>query len=158
VSVFGTPGDDVMRVGADRSGASVMDLGPDLDQDVTITAASDISLVGGDGADVLSGQGFDDFAEARLPLGFSGGSGDDHIFGGLGVDHFSGNAGNDTLVTADGQPELVSGGPDTDSDVRDGGDTLSSSRSPSSAAGRSAAPGCPPRRCALAPEGRRTWA
>jgi hemolysin type calcium-binding protein len=126
VSVFGTPGDDVMRVGADRSGASVMDLGPDLDQDVTITAASDISLGGGDGADVLSGQGFDDFAEARLPLGFSGGSGDDHIFGGLGVDHFSGNAGNDTLVTADGQAELVSGGPDTDGDVRDGGDTLSS--------------------------------
>jgi Ca2+-binding RTX toxin-like protein len=124
LSVLGTPGNDVIRVGADRSGTSVMNLGPDLDLDATIAAASDISLVGGDGNDVLSGQGFDGAAEARLPMGFSGGNGDDHIFGGLGVDHFAGNAGNDTLVTADGRPELVSGGPGTDSDVRDGGDTL----------------------------------
>jgi hypothetical protein len=92
---------------------------------VTFTA-SDVALVGGDGADTLSGQGYSFFGDAaRLPLGFSGGAGDDHILGGLGVDHFAGNAGNDTLQTVDGNPELVSGGPDIDTAVRDGGDILS---------------------------------
>jgi hypothetical protein len=51
-------GDDVMRVsGPFRSSAvSFLDFGPDEDDDVTF-AASDVWLVGGDGADFLSGQG-----------------------------------------------------------------------------------------------------
>jgi RTX calcium-binding nonapeptide repeat (4 copies) len=135
LSVFGTPGNDVMRVGASsRSPATaVLGFGPDADEDLTF-AASDVALAGGDGADLLSGLGLaiagdlpgKEVADgaATLPIGFSGGAGDDHILGGLGVDHFAGNAGNDTLITVDGQPELVSGGPGTDSDLRDGGDTL----------------------------------
>jgi hypothetical protein len=126
LSVFGTPGDDVIRVRPlDRvSTIAGIGFGADDDDDVTFTA-SDVALVGGDGADLLSGQGYGQFAEpARLPLGFSGGAGDDTIIGGLGVDHFAGNAGNDSLQTADGNPELVSGGPDVDRAVRDGADTL----------------------------------
>jgi hypothetical protein len=125
LSVFGTTGDDVIRVAAlDRlTTVAGIDFGADEDDDVTFTA-SDVSLVGGDGADFLSGQGYGLHDAARLPLGFSGGAGDDRIFGGLAVDHFSGNAGNDTLQTVDGNPELVSGGPDVDSAVRDGADSL----------------------------------
>jgi Ca2+-binding RTX toxin-like protein len=126
LSVFGTPGDDVMRVsGPGRSPAvSVLNFGADDDDDVTY-AASDVSLVGGDGADFLSGQGYGQLRDATtLPLGFSGGAGDDVIEGGLAVDHFAGNAGNDSLRTNDGNAELVSGGPGVDSAVRDGGDTL----------------------------------
>lgn len=126
LSVFGTPGDDVMRVsGPFRSPTvSFLDFGPDEDDDVTFTG-SDVSLVGGDGADFLSGQGYGLFRDATtLPLGFSGGAGDDVIEGGVAVDHFSGNAGNDTLRTNDGNPELVSGGPGVDTAVRDGTDTL----------------------------------
>jgi Ca2+-binding RTX toxin-like protein len=125
LSVFGTPGDDVMRVsGPGRSPTvSVLDFGRDDDDDVTF-AASDVSLVGGDGDDFLSGQGYGFRDPTTLPLGFSGGAGDDVIEGGLAVDHFSGNAGNDTLRTNDGDPELVSGGPGADTAVRDGADTL----------------------------------
>src|SRR4051794_14733409 len=127
LSVVGTPGDDVIRVRPlDRvSTIAAIGFGADDDDDVTFTA-SDVSLVGGDGADLLSGLGYGSLLAdpARLPLGFSGGAGDDDIRGGLGVDHFSGNAGNDSLQTADGNPELVSGGPGADSAVRDGGDTL----------------------------------
>jgi Ca2+-binding RTX toxin-like protein len=126
LSVFGTPGDDVIRVRPlDRvSTIAAIGFGADEDDDVTFNA-SDVALVGGDGADLLSGQGYGPIADpARLPLSFSGGAGDDDIRGGLGVDHFAGNAGNDSLQTADGNPELVSGGPDVDSAVRDGGDTL----------------------------------
>jgi hypothetical protein len=127
LAVFGTPAADVIRVrSADRlTTIGAITFGADSDDDVTFTA-SDVVLAGGDGADTLSGQGYSFFGdEARLPLGFSGGAGDDTIIGGLGVDHFSGNAGNDTLQTADGNPELVSGGPDVDTAVRDGGDILS---------------------------------
>jgi hypothetical protein len=127
LSVFGTPGDDVIRVRPfDRASTiAAIGFGADEDDDLTFNA-SDVALVGGDGADFLSGQGYgSQLADpARLPLAFSGGAGDDTIVGGLAVDHFSGNAGNDTLQTADGNPELVSGGPDVDSAVRDGGDTL----------------------------------
>ena len=99
--------------------------GADEDDDVTFNA-SDVALVGGDGADLLSGEGygFGIADPARLPLAFAGGAGDDTIIGGLGVDHFSGNAGNDSLQTADGNAELVSGGPGVDSAVRDGADSL----------------------------------
>jgi len=109
LSVFGTPADDVIRVrSADRLiPIGAIDFGTDTDDDVTFTA-SDVALVGGDGADTLSGQGYSLLGDgARLPLAFSG------------------NAGNDTLDTVDGNPELVSGGPDVDSAVRDGGDILS---------------------------------
>jgi Ca2+-binding RTX toxin-like protein len=133
LTVIGTPGDDIMRVGngSRAPGTGDIGFGPDADEDVTF-AASDVTLAGGEGNDLLSGQGLvppdpilnNIAAAARLPIGFSGGAGDDRIFGGAGVDHFAGNAGNDTLDTADGQPELVSGGPGSDSDVRDGGDTL----------------------------------
>jgi Ca2+-binding RTX toxin-like protein len=126
LSVFGTPGNDVMRVsGPFRSPTvSFLDFGPDEDDDIAF-AASDVSLVGGDGADFLSGQGYGFFRDpTTLPLGFSGGAGDDVIEGGLAVDHFAGNAGNDTLRTSDGNAELVSGGPDVDNAVRDGADTL----------------------------------
>ena len=132
LSVFGTPGADVMRVsGPGRSPAlSFLDFGPDDDDDVTY-AASDVSLVGGDGADFLSGKGYGFFRDATtLPMGFSGGAGDDVIEGGLAVDHFAGNAGNDTLRTNDGNPELVSGGPGVDTAVRDGADTLFDVESP----------------------------
>jgi hypothetical protein len=125
--VFGTPGDDVIRVRPlDRvSTFAAIGFGADEDDDVTFNA-SDVALVGGDGADFLSGQGYGSpLADpARLPLGFSGGAGNDDLRGGLGVDHFAAGAGNDSLQTADGNPELVSGGPDVDSAVRDGGDTL----------------------------------
>src|SRR3954471_10606201 len=126
LSVFGTAGDDVMRVsGPFRSpSVSFLDFGADEDDDVTF-AASDVSLVGGDGADFISGQGYGQLRDATtLPLGFSGGAGHDVIEGGLAVDHFSGNAGDDTLRTNDGTAELVSGGPGVDTAVRDGGDTL----------------------------------
>jgi Ca2+-binding RTX toxin-like protein len=126
LSVFGTPGNDVMRVSGPFRAPSVsfLDFGADEDDDVTF-AASDVSLVGGDGADFLSGQGYGQLRDATtLPLAFSGGAGDDVIEGGVAVDHFSGNAGNDTLRTNDGNPELVSGGPGVDSAVRDGADTL----------------------------------
>jgi Ca2+-binding RTX toxin-like protein len=126
LSVFGTPGKDVMRVrqGSRAPANNVLGLGPDDDDDVTF-AASDVSLAGGDGDDVLSGQGFGfEGPPAPLPLGFSGGAGDDVISGGAAVDHFAGNAGNDTLNTTDGNPELVSGGPGVDKAVRDGADTL----------------------------------
>jgi hypothetical protein len=138
LSVFSTPGDDVMRVsGPGRApvGQSFLGLGPDDDDDVTFTA-SDVVLAGGDGADFLSGQGYGQLRDpATLPLGFSGGAGDDLIVGGLAVDHFSGNAGNDELRTADGNAELVSGGPDVDNAVRDGADTLSTVESSVSGSG-----------------------
>jgi len=127
LSVFGTPGDDVIRVrAADRvSTIAAIGFGADEDDDLTFTA-SDVALVGGDGADLLSGQGYGSSLPepARLPLGISGGAGNDDIRGGLGVDHFSAGPGNDSLQTADGNPELVSGGTDVDSAVRDGADTL----------------------------------
>ena len=81
LSVFGTPGDDVMRVsGPFRSPpVSFLDFGADEDDDVTFTA-SDVSLVGGDGADFLSGQGYGQLRDATtLPLGISGRAGDDVI-------------------------------------------------------------------------------
>ena len=125
---FGTPGDDVIRVsdaGSDRApGVGSIDLNGDDDTDVTFTA-TDVALVGGDGNDFLSGQGFGTEPPSRLPLGLSGGAGDDVLVGGLGIDHFAGNAGNDTLYTTDSQPELVNGGPGIDTAVRDGGDILS---------------------------------
>jgi Ca2+-binding RTX toxin-like protein len=127
LSVFGTPGNDVMRVGqGSRAPAkNVLDLGPDDDDDVTF-AASDVALAGGDGDDLLSGRGFGfEGLPAPLPLGFSGGAGNDVISGGAAVDHFAGNAGDDTLNTTDGNPELVNGGPGIDKAVRDGADTLS---------------------------------
>jgi len=125
LTVLGTPGDDVIRVGAlERLATSgAIDFGPDEDDDATF-AASDVSLVGGDGADVLSGLGYLIRDPARLPMGFSGGAGDDVISGGFGVDHFAAGAGNDTLNTVDGNPELVNGGLGVDRAVRDGGDTL----------------------------------
>ena len=124
LTVLGTPGDDVIRVGAlERLATSgAIDFGPDEDDDATF-AASDVSLVGGDGADLLSGLGYPTDV-ALLPMGFSGGAGDDVISGGFGVDHFAAGAGNDTLNTVDGNPELVSGGLGVDRAVRDGGDTL----------------------------------
>jgi hypothetical protein len=126
LSVFGTPGDDEMRVSSVERAFSVgvLDFGTDDDDDVTFTA-SDVSLAGGDGNDGLSGEGFGLHSPARMPLGFSGGAGDDALLGGLGVDHFAGNAGRDLIHSEDGQPELVNGGPDFDNSVRDGGDTLS---------------------------------
>ena len=127
LSVFGTPGDDVIRVRPRErlNTIAAIGFGADEDDDVTFNA-SDVALVGGDGADLLSGQGygFGITDPARLPLAFAGGAGDDTIIGGLGVDHFSGNAGNDSLQTADGNAELVSGGPGVDSAVRDGADSL----------------------------------
>lgn len=105
-------------------GAGALDFGGDGDTDVTLTA-TDVALAAGDGADFLSGQGYGTVPPTRLPLGLSGGAGDDVMVGGLGIDHFAGNAGNDKLYSTDGQPELVNGGPGLDTAVQDGGDILS---------------------------------
>ena len=119
LTVFGTPGADVLRVVGD----SGLDLGGDGDTDVSFSA-SDVALVGGAGADLIAGEAT--LQRINLPLSIGGGAGDDVLVGGAGVDHFAGNAGDDTLHTADGHQELVSGGPDVDHAVRDGGDLLSS--------------------------------
>ena len=69
-------------------------------------------LVGGSGADTLSG-----------------GAGDDYLIGGAGADTLSGGAGEDLLVGGDGD-DLLDGGVDTDVDtfaysrVEDGEDTI----------------------------------
>ncbi len=126
LSVFGTPGADVMRVRAvDRVGtAGALGLGADDDDDVTF-AASDVCSRAATAPTSCRAS-----APASIPcrLGPRWASpaapGDDVIFGGLGVDHFAGNAGADSLHSDDGNAELVSGGPDVDSAIRDGADTL----------------------------------
>ena len=119
LTVFGTPGPDVLRIVGD----SGLDLGGDGDTDVSFSA-TDVALVGGAGPDLIAGEAT--LQRINLPLALAGGAGDDVLVGGAAVDHFAGNAGRDTLNTADGHPELVSGGPDVDHAVRDGGDILSS--------------------------------
>jgi Dipeptidyl peptidase IV (DPP IV) N-terminal region/RTX calcium-binding nonapeptide repeat (4 copies)/WD40-like Beta Propeller Repeat len=85
------------------------------------TAGNDL-LVGTDGNDVICGLGGDD---TLIGLGGTdrliGGDGNDWLAGGLQYDYLYGGAGNDVIDARDGGPDLVYGGPGTDTAVVDGG-------------------------------------
>jgi Ca2+-binding RTX toxin-like protein len=125
LTIVGTPGFDALRIG----GNHIANLNTDDDDDVTFTAG-DVSLVGGNGGDFLTGLGYGSHPATTLPMVESGGAGEDLLQGGLGADHLAGNAGNDTLVSVDGVQDFVSGGADFDVAKSDGGDILSGIESP----------------------------
>ena len=73
--------------------------------DVITAAAGDDELVGGLGADVITGAGGDDI--------LSGGAGDDEIFGDSGSDVIDGGDGDD-VVSAGGDDDQITGGAGND--------------------------------------------
>jgi hypothetical protein len=58
-----------------------------------------------------------------VPVLFSGGDGDDGLFGGSGPDTFDAGAGNDNVVSRDERPEQVDCGSGLDTAISDDGDT-----------------------------------
>ena len=103
VQVVGTPGPDTFLVGT--SGATdIIALNTDTTRDVTVSGAESITLSGGNGDDVLSGQGvlYNTGSVAARPLLLYGGAGNDHLRGGNADDQLFGGAGDDTLTESGG--------------------------------------------------------
>jgi Ca2+-binding RTX toxin-like protein len=107
VVVNGTNGDDVITIGGDASGVSVIGLAAQ----VNITgaeAANDrltINTLGGD--DVMDASGL---SAAAIALTANGGDGDDVLIGGDGNDTLTGGAGDDILIGGPGV-DVLDGGP-----------------------------------------------
>lgn len=119
LKIIGTLGSDVIRIA--RGAISL-----DLDDDVDVThPAGLVTVLGGQGPDFISGQGFSGRLPTLTPLDLEGGPGDDTIFGGTQGDLIFGEDGNDTLRSADQSADFVSGGPGFDNLVHDSLDNFS---------------------------------
>jgi hypothetical protein len=78
-----------------------------------------LDLGGGDDVAAVS-------ANITLPVFFSGGAGNDGLFGGGGIDVFNGGSGDDNIISRDGRAELVECGSDHDTAISDDADARSS--------------------------------
>ncbi|WP_370252032.1 calcium-binding protein [Streptomyces sp. V4I8] len=92
------------------------------DQDDSVTShltSLGVTLLGGPGADSLSGGSANDTIEGDEGADFlSGGAGNDTLGGGTGADRIFGGSGNDSIEGRDG-PDIING--DAGNDVIDGG-------------------------------------
>jgi len=122
-SYFGSGGRDTVDYSAESANLtlSIDGIANDGTPGETDNVAGSIeNLVGGAGADIITGNG-----RANVLIGnggndqIFGGSGEDQIIGGGGEDLLSGQAGTDELIAGDGEQDIVSGG--------SGIDTLTSS-------------------------------
>jgi Ca2+-binding RTX toxin-like protein len=88
-------------------------------------------LDGGAGDDLVRGEDGDDLVDGSTGNDFvSGGAGNDYVTGYLGNDRIAGGPGNDFVYAADGQFDVVSGGPGYDVCVVDWFDELTGEATP----------------------------
>ncbi len=114
----GNLGNDTLRAGSNGSTGLFGGLGDDTLDGTRLNAASSISMIGNDGADMLRG---------GVANGFlAGDDGPDQLIGGAGSESLDGGAGADTVRGGDGD-DSVDGGSTRAGAVRssDGVDTLS---------------------------------
>jgi Ca2+-binding RTX toxin-like protein len=108
LSVHGTAGDDVMRVGS----AGFVDFNGDGDADAYVEGGADaVALYGGAGNDLLDGRGWGQMGPATVPEYLYGGDNDDTLAPGRQHNYVYGQAGNDDmLLSANGYPDSFEGG------------------------------------------------
>ena len=103
LSVTGDNGDDAITVTRDTAGQILINDGAISAQGATLTNATGIVVVGGNGNDTIS---LDNIAppagQALPPATLSGGNGNDILIGGGGNDMLFGGAGNDTVTGGKG--------------------------------------------------------
>ncbi len=91
--------------------------------DTAFGNSGDDCIYGGNGWDSLRGNSGDDhlFGDAGRDT-LRGNSGDDNLWGGAGVDNLNGGSGNDNLWGGSGWPDILIGGPGSDSTSQGGPD------------------------------------
>jgi Ca2+-binding RTX toxin-like protein len=109
--VEGGPDRDVVVGAKDDTGAGLAFGAGDDDLEVRFpsTDPSSIVLRGGEGNDVLRGDGLAARSPVSIPLELLGGAGDDVVVGGGGADRLAGNAGADVLRGGAGNDRLDGG-------------------------------------------------
>jgi hypothetical protein len=112
LEVRGTPQADTYKVGANGA----VDMGGDGDTDFSIEGgASQVTLLGARGADLLSGGGFGAKGRSTSRVDLEGGPDADLLIGGNAGDRLNGGDGNDTILARDTSGDVISGGADLDS-------------------------------------------
>jgi Ca2+-binding RTX toxin-like protein len=118
-ATHGTPGDDVLALGA---GNQAYDAGGG--NDMIDAGAGDDTLSGGEGGDILRGGADNDVIDGGAGEDYlRGDDGMDSLSGGADFDDINGNAGDDTASGGLGDDWVV-GGKDNDKLAGDGGDDL----------------------------------
>jgi Ca2+-binding RTX toxin-like protein len=107
VTVHATADNDVALVFGDATGVSVFSLAATVNLTGMEAANDTLTIVGGDGDDVLSASGL---AAGAIKLVLDGGAGDDVIIGSDGDDVLIGGAGDDVLIGGLGN-DVIDGGP-----------------------------------------------
>ena len=127
--VWGSPGDDFMRLGQTATGFGV-NLNADAESAPGQSPNSDADIRGVEHAVVLAGTGNDRVLagggpEFSGPLGLrieiNAGPGDDRLAGGNGPDHFLDDTGSDEVRGGAGDDSMMEQGPNGENDVFDGG-------------------------------------
>ena len=107
MTVHATADNDVALVFGDATGVSVFSLAATVNLTGMEAANDTLTIVGGDGDDVLSASGL---AAGAIKLVLDGGAGDDVIIGSDGDDVLIGGAGDDVLIGGLGN-DVIDGGP-----------------------------------------------
>lgn len=117
----GAVGNYSVRVTArDQAGAEVQD-----EFTLTVAPTEGVTLVGGNGAEILTGGVGDDTIDGRGGADrLFGQAGNDRLLGGRGADHLDGGEGNDTVLAGAGFDELFGREGDDYLNGEDGEDTL----------------------------------
>lgn len=114
VAAIGTAGDDVALVVGDASGVSVLGLAAQINITGSEAANDRISIVMGDGDDVVEASGL---AAGAIGLYVDGGDGDDVIIGSAGDDFLFGGAGDDVIIGGGGN-DVIDGGEGDDVEIQ----------------------------------------
>jgi Ca2+-binding RTX toxin-like protein len=104
-----TNGDDVIRLFASGTGASVLGLAAQINVTGAETANDRLTINALDGNDVIDASGV---AAGAIQLTLDGGAGDDVIIGGAGNDVLIGGDGDDVLIGGGGVDTFVAGAGD----------------------------------------------
>jgi hypothetical protein len=111
LKVIGRAGDDTMKVAS----GGVIDFDNNGDIDVrAANGANFVTLNGGDGQDLLSGESFGGFGNSTVRLFLNGGAGADDLIGGLNQDDLNGGSERDVFHAINGANDVIFGGPGFD--------------------------------------------